>query len=67
MGLISAFPRRAIASQWMQNLYHDHVTFFANRAFGNINTRDLQQMLLPGQKQVFVFCFSFATAEIFTT
>jgi hypothetical protein len=48
MAFISVFLRRAVASQWMQNLYPDHVAFFANRAFGDINTGDLQQMLLPG-------------------
>jgi hypothetical protein len=50
----------------MQNLYPNHVSFFANGAFGNINTGDLQQMLLPGQRHVFVFCFSLAAAEKFT-
>jgi hypothetical protein len=67
MAFISVFLRRAVASQWMQNLYPNHVAFFTNGAFGNIDTGDLQQMLLLGQRQVFVFCFSLADAEKFTT
>jgi len=50
----------------MQALYPNHGAFFADGAFGNINTGDLQQVLLPGQRQVFIFCLDLAAAEKFT-
>jgi hypothetical protein len=66
MVFISVFFRWAVASQWMQNLHPNHVPCLANGAFGNINTGDLQQMLLPGQQRIFVFCFDLAATEKFT-
>lgn len=51
----------------MQNLNSDHPTFLTNRAFGNIDTGEHQQALLPGYRHLFVFHINAAAAKDLTT
>ena len=58
--------RRAVAPGGRQELYGEHPALLADRARGDINATDSEQLFLPGFLPVFFYSDSVATVEQLT-
>jgi hypothetical protein len=58
--------RRAIASGRKQKIYPEYCAFLANWTSIDINAANSKQLILPGLRFFFFFCYGFANAKELT-